>query len=94
MDLIQAFIKKGCPVTNCHNWIYDIQAWLRDIHNIHVYPILEVNGISQYYRYKIAIVEEHNAFYRVNKTSMSIFSKYEEALIDGINLVYNLYFYD
>ena len=36
MDILQEYIKLGCPVSNCHNFMTDIQAWLRDIQNIHI----------------------------------------------------------
>lgn len=36
MDIIQEYIKKGCPITNCHNYIYDIAKWLREKHNLYI----------------------------------------------------------
>lgn len=36
MDIIQEYIKLGCPVTNCHNYLYDIQKWLRDEKKLHI----------------------------------------------------------
>ena len=39
MDLIVEYRKLGCPVTNCHNWIYDIVEWLREEHAYNIYIV-------------------------------------------------------
>lgn len=91
MDLIQAFIKKGCPVTNCHNWIYDIQTWLRENHLIHINPIIKiVNGLPCY-EYNLVRFNRFGGGTVVNKTSNKEFKIYEDALLDGITLVYYLF---
>ena len=36
MDIIQEYRKLGCPVTNCHNYLTDIQTWLREEKFIHI----------------------------------------------------------
>ena len=40
MDIIQKAIKKGCKCSNNGRHLQDIQAWLRNEHDIHVQPII------------------------------------------------------
>ena len=40
MDIIQKATKKGCKCSNNGRHLQDIQAWLRDKHDIHVQPMI------------------------------------------------------
>ena len=52
IDIIKMAISKGCECSNNGRYLQDIQAWLRDEHDIHVQPIIH-SWSNRTYQFRI-----------------------------------------
>lgn len=80
MNIIQEYRKLGCPVTNCHNFIYDIQTWLREKLYIHI------NLWHNYQDFNYSITIGQNSIFKAEEIEEG-FDTYEEALNEAIEYV-------
>ena len=82
-DIIQSFIKLGCKCSNNGYHLYDIQKWLREVKDIHIY-------VDFYDKYVFAIKDSISEAYNRRGSFKMELSTYEEALEAGIWEAYYL----
>jgi hypothetical protein len=76
-DIIQSFVKLGCKCSNNGYHLYDIQKWLREVKNIHIY-------VDFYDKYVFAIKKHNEQYYNRYGSFEMDMDTYEEALEAGI----------
>lgn len=88
MDLIKEYRKLGCSVTNCHNYLTDIQTWLRESKSIHIK--MDINYASKdekrtYWAELFNINLYNQTFKNFSAISMPLYgASYDKAFEKGI----------
>ena len=86
MDIIVEYRKLGCPVTNCHNYLYDIQKWLREKYGLLIY----ISSKSQkFWGFYLCLPNESFNSKLVNEQYESFEKALEEGIIYCLKLVKN-----
>lgn len=81
MDLLQKAIKLGCIIKSEDYYLYDIQRWLREVHNVQltIIPVGDVDFSLKYWHYSILGLNCNEGKNNVNR-----FFTYEQALEEGL----------
>lgn len=88
-DIIQSFIKLGCKCTNNGYYLYDIQKWLREIHNLYIQINLNEDLFGGK-NSKLFYVEIIDIFKQQIVYEKNLELSYEDALIEAIWNAYDI----